>query len=111
SRRRHTRFSRDWSSDVCSSDLITAVLPHTQRHVRPCLDFLQLAVEACHARHARRSVLDIFSWYTQVDAVDLCNAITFDDAGFLCRPVACDREDKQSECVAFAATDTNRHAE
>src|SRR5690606_40019995 len=23
SRRRHTRFSRDWSSDVCSSDLIT----------------------------------------------------------------------------------------
>src|SRR5690606_39963157 len=24
SRRRHTRFSRDWSSDVCSSDLPTA---------------------------------------------------------------------------------------
>src|SRR5690606_40304736 len=23
SRRRHTRFSRDWSSDVCSSDLCT----------------------------------------------------------------------------------------
>src|SRR5690606_39745143 len=23
-RRRHTRFSRDWSSDVCSSDLIIA---------------------------------------------------------------------------------------
>src|SRR5690606_38384786 len=28
SRRRHTRFSRDWSSDVCSSDLpVTAALP------------------------------------------------------------------------------------
>src|SRR5690606_39794694 len=28
SRRRHTRFSRDWSSDVCSSDLLeTATLP------------------------------------------------------------------------------------
>src|SRR5690606_41132244 len=26
SRRRHTRFSRDWSSDVCSSDLVTTVL-------------------------------------------------------------------------------------
>src|SRR5690606_39380079 len=26
SRRRHTRFSRDWSSDVCSSDLPTAVV-------------------------------------------------------------------------------------
>src|SRR5690606_40487010 len=25
SRRRHTRFSRDWSSDVCSSDLALAV--------------------------------------------------------------------------------------
>src|SRR5690606_40336716 len=24
SRRRHTRFSRDWSSDVCSSDLMFA---------------------------------------------------------------------------------------
>src|SRR5690606_41135792 len=25
SRRRHTRFSRDWSSDVCSSDLDLAI--------------------------------------------------------------------------------------
>src|SRR5690606_41141833 len=27
SRRRHTRFSRDWSSDVCSSDLAAPHLP------------------------------------------------------------------------------------
>src|SRR5690606_39410660 len=26
SRRRHTRFSRDWSSDVCSSDLLAQLL-------------------------------------------------------------------------------------
>src|SRR5207302_4724903 len=26
SRRRHTRFSRDWSSDVCSSDLQAAIV-------------------------------------------------------------------------------------
>src|SRR2546429_5796376 len=26
SRRRHTRCSRDWSSDVCSSDLISLIL-------------------------------------------------------------------------------------
>src|SRR2546429_7295173 len=34
SRRRHTRCSRDWSSDVCSSDLIKSVVPHqrTARH-------------------------------------------------------------------------------
>src|SRR5690606_3259590 len=32
SRRRHTRFSRDWSSDVCSSDLRTFdVLGHLER--------------------------------------------------------------------------------
>src|SRR5690606_40617244 len=29
SRRRHTRFSRDWSSDVCSSDLLTAAFTGT----------------------------------------------------------------------------------
>src|SRR5690606_40478695 len=28
SRRRHTRFSRDWSSDVCSSDLEIRVTDH-----------------------------------------------------------------------------------
>src|SRR5690606_39865098 len=26
SRRRHTRFSRDWSSDVCSSDLMSVAI-------------------------------------------------------------------------------------
>src|SRR5690606_39595970 len=32
-RRRHTRFSRDWSSDVCSSDL--TCLPAKYRDCRP----------------------------------------------------------------------------
>src|SRR5690606_39484376 len=31
SRRRHTRFSRDWSSDVCSSDLIPLTEPFLNR--------------------------------------------------------------------------------
>src|SRR5690606_40959504 len=37
SRRRHTRFSRDWSSDVCSSDLLRQI-PVIQRDKRrdPC---------------------------------------------------------------------------
>src|SRR5690606_40889231 len=30
SRRRHTRFSRDWSSDVCSSDLAFEFDPRTR---------------------------------------------------------------------------------
>src|SRR5690606_40379610 len=37
SRRRHTRFSRDWSSDVCSSDLtnsFTSVLEEGRIHLK-----------------------------------------------------------------------------
>src|SRR5690606_41172554 len=32
SRSRHTRFSRDWSSDVCSSDLLLSWLPIGDAH-------------------------------------------------------------------------------
>src|SRR6266850_4961288 len=36
SRRRHTRLQGDWSSDVCSSDLIaTPALPHVSRAAGP----------------------------------------------------------------------------
>src|SRR5207249_7479717 len=31
SRRRHTRSKRDWSSDVCSSDLITRLLDRLEK--------------------------------------------------------------------------------
>src|SRR5690606_41101041 len=42
SRRRHTSFSRDWSSDVCSSDLLDALfmyiaLTRLTRHLALCL--------------------------------------------------------------------------
>src|SRR5690606_39667084 len=40
SRRRHTRFSRDWSSDVCSSDLNLTPLSTQDQ-----MDRLSLAVE------------------------------------------------------------------
>src|SRR2546429_9866982 len=32
SRRRHTRCSRDWSSDVCSSDLVSMIAPKAPGH-------------------------------------------------------------------------------
>src|SRR2546422_5725688 len=35
SRRRHTRCSRDWSSDVCSSDLILLALQIERRYTKP----------------------------------------------------------------------------
>src|SRR5207302_7411886 len=41
SRRRHTRFSRDWSSDVCSSDLHPCVSPLSRRPVTATQVLLQ----------------------------------------------------------------------
>src|SRR5699024_12217463 len=39
SRRRHTRSKRDWSSDVCSSDLLFLLhLDHHPNHVDTCED-------------------------------------------------------------------------
>src|SRR5690606_40248495 len=35
SRRRHTRFSRDWSSDVCSSDLGKSMTAHAVMGLLP----------------------------------------------------------------------------
>src|SRR5699024_11374253 len=35
SRRRHTRSKRDWSSDVCSSDLVEMVLHAAERESQP----------------------------------------------------------------------------
>src|SRR5207253_6566992 len=37
SRRRHTRWPRDWSSDVCSSDLNIAVLQRSPEEENPLL--------------------------------------------------------------------------
>src|SRR3989449_2788486 len=37
SRRRHTRCSRDWSSDVCSSDLLSVLAAGLDREVVLCL--------------------------------------------------------------------------
>src|SRR3712207_7189398 len=45
SRRRHTRYWRDWSSDVCSSDLRYYDLPRKVilRRAEELLDFVQLS--------------------------------------------------------------------
>src|SRR5207253_918782 len=44
SRRRHTRWPRDWSSDVCSSDLVAADAKVTQGH-------RDVRLRAAKARH------------------------------------------------------------
>src|SRR5690606_40573530 len=46
SRRRHTRFSRDWSSDVCSSDLYRSQSFRSFEHlIADGTAFLGIAVE------------------------------------------------------------------
>src|SRR5690606_41089528 len=49
SRRRHTRFSRDWSSDVCSSDLQVVVSGATAA--------VERAVEIAKGKGAKRALL------------------------------------------------------
>src|SRR5690606_39288880 len=43
-RRRHTSFSRDWSSDVCSSDLVGHIVRQRDYIGRP--EILQIGTEA-----------------------------------------------------------------
>src|SRR5260370_25647918 len=63
SRRRHTRFKCDWSSDVCSSDLVAVyqmILPG------------EWARAHRHTPNALRLILDAEpGTYTQVDGVDI----------------------------------------
>src|SRR5690606_7043995 len=42
-RRRHTRFSRDWSSDVCSSDLLISAVTayYTSLGKKPVMDIVR----------------------------------------------------------------------
>src|SRR5690606_40585059 len=51
---RHTRFSRDWSSDVCSSDLIDAALLATASQLKAvaniAVGYNNIDVPACTAR-------------------------------------------------------------
>src|SRR5690606_40986259 len=56
SRRRHTRFSRDWSSDVCSSDLREHVLVGIERMRTPVGD--QLVEERRELAHRPVAALE-----------------------------------------------------
>src|SRR5699024_12188201 len=63
--RRHTRSKRDWSSDVCSSDLFS--------QFKLCVDETQMdddSDERCPNAEVRQSVLDLIGGYAD-DALDM----------------------------------------
>src|SRR5690606_9354317 len=59
SRRRHTRFSRDWSSDVCSSDLVEDEGPGGREPNEPASDDGNV-VTPHHAKSLRSSIVGRF---------------------------------------------------
>src|SRR5207247_7863705 len=57
SRRRHTRSTRDWSSDVCSSDLATAQRdPLFKTEILPVLE---KSCVQCHGPQRKMAKLDL----------------------------------------------------
>src|SRR3989449_11353415 len=56
SRRRHTRCSRDWSSDVCSSDLSFGATPGAQGTARSQMN-LRICLSAVNVWVVPRTVL------------------------------------------------------
>src|SRR5690606_41095253 len=56
SRRRHTRFSRDWSSDVCSSDL--SLYEFTEDYLMVSLVFLTLSYVYTVGGHVRVTLFE-----------------------------------------------------
>src|SRR5690606_510463 len=81
SRRRHTSFSRDWSSDVCSSDLallrvLVDDVPDPDAHrIRDLLDHRCIVASALLAHvEAMIAILDYVQRSTRAE--------TFDDAAY-----------------------------
>src|SRR6266700_8242468 len=86
SRRRHTRFSRDWSSDVCSSDLVVLMDVNM-----PELDGLEASRRiraAEHERECRRTPIIALTANTFAEDREACLAAGMDS--FLAKPL--DRE-------------------
>src|SRR5260370_29854883 len=59
SRRRHTRFKCDWSSDVCSSDLLAAAQQHLCEACKIADRGHQAAATGFPSRHVKRIALDM----------------------------------------------------
>src|SRR5207245_4107127 len=91
SRRRHTRCYRDWSSDVCSSDLVLAV---SSDDAIESLAAVQAAQENdLEPRHIHRLALDVLAHQVVGSALDQGGTAPWSDrseerrVGKECRPM------------------------
>src|SRR5947209_14754082 len=70
SRRRHTRYWRDWSSDVCSSDLVLLNLFVGVARNPGAQELVRLARHAAHGReHVKRRVRPLLEKQEQIITV------------------------------------------
>src|SRR5438445_13838086 len=86
SRRRHTRYWRDWSSDVCSSDLA--------RDVEVGID---VAHHLAHVRHARRRLAPELPLVRQIDFIGVRHRSEERRVGKECRCRGAPRHEKKKE--------------
>src|SRR5690606_40098531 len=77
SRRRHTRFSRDWSSDVCSSDLEGATLytNGAETHIEPVKAEQVVDPTGCGDAHRAGLLYGLTQSWSLVDACRLANVM------------------------------------
>src|SRR5690606_39863663 len=67
SRRRHTRFSRDWSSDVCSSDLRASAQHEIAMLERRWLQFWNASARAARINELRDAIREIDQMIRQLE--------------------------------------------
>src|SRR3712207_8023284 len=76
SRRRHTRYWRDWSSDVCSSDLQPCIMYVIDKKLLACLVSLRLCHSIIDAQLLLLTACCIMS-YSPVKSAYLPEVMTF----------------------------------
>src|SRR5690606_40155912 len=69
SRRRHTRFSRDWSSDVCSSDLPEVLAGYGKLDLGKIAHIVTVLLK--DPRHRAPKTVDVGTSLPRVDIVDI----------------------------------------
>src|SRR2546429_4679994 len=72
SRRRHTRCSRDWSSDVCSSDLARSWSPSTTSTRRTCSTWSRSSRRASASRRTDRKSTRLNSSHGYISYAVFC---------------------------------------